>query len=196
MIRNKDHNQVPMMTGWVEGDGDVFETNTTAETFKTFALQEYGENAKEFMKIFPSSNDNEAKKSKRKLNLMNFASYSAYVLALENDNPTFLYQFSHVPTDKPDFQNYGAFQSSDIPYALHNLKLWDRPWQARDYEMEKIMNAYWLNFVKTGNPNGNGLPVWENYEIESGIIMEFNEGAFPRPEFFKAEFELMNKIYN
>ena len=34
------------------------------------------------------------------------------------------------------------------------------------------MNAYWANFAKSGNPNGDGLPVWPQYNSENNQILE------------------------
>ena len=41
-----------------------------------------------------------------------------------------------------------------------------------DYELSKIMTDYWANFIKKGNPNGDGLPVWNNYNDVDCNIME------------------------
>lgn len=60
-----------------------------------------------------------------------------------------------TPADK------GARHSSDIEYAMGNLptnRVYD--WQPDDYTMSTIFQSYYLNFVKTGNPNGLGLPDW------------------------------------
>lgn len=194
IIRSKQHNQMPMLSGWVTGDGDLSAGEpTTAASFAAFAKEKYGDHAEEFLKIFPSLTDEDAKNSKRKLKLMEFAGYPSHVWSMVNINPTYVYQFNHVPTDKPGFPNYGAFHTSEVPYALHTLKMWERPWAERDYTMEKIMSSYWINFVKTGNPNGSGLPEWKKYDSLTGNIMEFNEGAVLRPEMFKGEFEFMDK---
>ena len=56
---------------------------------------------------------------------------------------------------------HGAVHSSEIEYALGNLpsnRVYD--WQAEDYKVSGIMQAYFENFIKTGNPNGMGLPIW------------------------------------
>jgi para-nitrobenzyl esterase len=190
-ITKKQHNQVPMMTGWVAADGALFGGEPpTVATFTKFAKESYGDNLDNFLKAFPASTDEEAKSSRQKVNLMDFAAYPSRVWAEVNDNPTYLYHFSHVPTDKPDFPNYGAFHTSEVPYALHTLKLWERPWQERDHNMEKVMSGYWINFVKTGNPNGAGLPDWKKYEAANGSIMELNEGAVMRDGMFKEEFSV------
>ncbi len=58
-----------------------------------------------------------------------------------------------------------------MPYAYDNLDFVDRPWTPADYELAKIMSAYWANFARTGNPNGPGLPVWPAYQGADKKIM-------------------------
>lgn len=65
-------------------------------------------------------------------------------------------------TPEPPAPQYaGASHSSDIEYAMGNLptnRLYD--WQPEDYRISEIFQGYYLNFVKTGNPNGLGLTSW------------------------------------
>ena len=58
--------------------------------------------------------------------------------------------------------NPGAVHSADIEYAMGNLAT--NPmfkWNADDYQVSEIFQQIYLNFVKTGNPNGLGLPQWD-----------------------------------
>jgi para-nitrobenzyl esterase len=51
--------------------------------------------------------------------------------------------------------------SAEIEYALGNLptnKVF--AWTPDDYQVSKTMQGYFANFIKTGNPNGAGLPTW------------------------------------
>ena len=60
-----------------------------------------------------------------------------------------------APRDK------GAVHSADIEYAMGTLptnRIFD--WQPEDYMISDIFSQYYVNFVKTGNPNGLGLPEW------------------------------------
>ena len=55
----------------------------------------------------------------------------------------------------------GAIHSADIEYAMGTLstnRIYD--WQPEDYVVSDIFSNYYVNFVKTGNPNGLGLIDW------------------------------------
>ena len=61
----------------------------------------------------------------------------------------------------PVRRDKGAVHSADIEYAMATLptnRVFD--WQPEDYMVSDIFSQYYVNFVKTGNPNGLGLPEW------------------------------------
>ena len=41
----------------------------------------------------------------------------------------------------------------------------------------EIMQQYWINFIKTGNPNGKGLPYWPSFDDSKPTTMQFSNGA-------------------
>ena len=41
---------------------------------------------------------------------------------------------------------------------------------AKDYEIADAISSYWANFIKCGNPNGDGLPVWPKSNDNYGYI--------------------------
>jgi len=176
-FQNGNHNQVKILTGWVTGDATLMGSGeTTAEAFKTSIREQYGERSEEVLKHFPANTDEQAKESQQKLNLLSFAGLPSYLLAEYTDKDVWLYEFIHVPTDKPGFPNYGAFHTSEVPFALHTLNQWQRPWKPEERKLEDQMSAYWVNFAKTGNPNGDGLPEWNPYNSSDGEILIFETG--------------------
>ena len=76
--------------------------------------------------------------------------------------PAYLYFFDRkLPGDQA-----GAFHSSELWYEFETLSRGWRPWEEHDWELAEQLSAYWANFVKTGDPNGPGLPPWHPYAGE------------------------------
>jgi len=193
-FKNGKHNQVPIMTGWVTGDGSLMGVpNTSLENYKKEVQVKYGTKTDEFLSIFPATTDEEAKEAKLKQGLLGFAGMPSHLLAISTNKPSYLYHFSHVPPDKPNFPNYGAFHTSEVPYALHTLHTWNRDWQQLDKDLENTMAAYWVNFAKTGNPNGTGLPEWKTYDKQAGYIMVLGDKVEIKKGLFKKEFDFLEK---
>ena len=70
--------------------------------------------------------------------------------------PSFTWLFDRrLPGDER-----GAWHSSDLWYWFGTLSNSWRPMEQKDYELSDQMTDYLTNFAKSGNPNGNGLPLW------------------------------------
>jgi para-nitrobenzyl esterase len=78
----------------------------------------------------------------------------------------------------------GAVHSAEIQYAMGNLDLDKRySWEPADYEVSKLMQAYFVNFIKTGNPNGPGLPEWPAYRADNNYQrMRIDAASHAEPE--------------
>jgi para-nitrobenzyl esterase len=184
------HNEVPLLTGWVAGDGSLMGNpqKITVTQYQQEAQTKYKDKSVEFLAIFPGNTADEIKASQAKLSLLQFAGLPSHLLAgFNKKHKVYLYQFSHVPPDKPDFPNYGAFHTSEVPYALHTLHTWNRPWQQTDRDLEDKMSSYWVNFAKTGNPNGKNLPEWKNYDKATGYIINLDHTIELKPKMMGRE---------
>ncbi len=191
-FKNGKHNQIPILTGWVTGDGGLMgEPKTNLEDYKKEIHTRYGNKADEFLSIFPANNDTDVKSMKLKQGMLSFAGLPSHLLVSYTNKPSFMYQFSHIPPDKPNFPNYGAFHTSEVPYALHTLHTWKREWKQLDKDLENMMTSYWVNFAKTGNPNRAGLPEWKVYDKNQGNIMILGDKVNNQQGLFKREFDFL-----
>ena len=82
----------------------------------------------------------------------------------------------------PQSAKWGAFHTSEVPYVFDTLnRSPGRPFTATDRAIARRMSAYWVDFVKTGSPNGPGLPVWPRLAHPQGPIMRLGARMKPEP---------------
>ena len=81
----------------------------------------------------------------------------------------------------PEHPEYGAFHTGEMPYVFNNLKMLDRPWTDVDRSVAESMSSYWVNFVKTGDPNGEGLPEWLPYSADIKEVMRIGKAVGMMP---------------
>jgi para-nitrobenzyl esterase len=171
-------NQVAVITGW-NADDSFSSGVIKKEDFVKRAQDQYGADASEFLKHYPANTDAEAGASDIKVSRDLTFALSGYhwgaVQSTQAKNAIYLYYFERKVPATPDFEKYGAFHTAEVPYALNTLKFLNRPLQPIDYELAELMSSYWANFAKTGNPNGEGLPLWPAYKLSDAIVMTFNE---------------------
>lgn len=188
-------NDVPLLTGWNGDEGFSFGKTPTADEYKANAQKQYGELADEYLKVFPGNDSAQIVKSQFALGRDNLFAWQAYTWARMQSNKgkskAYLYQFNHV---SPSEQKWGAFHTSEVPYALHTLHTWNLEWTTADKRLEDIISSYWVNFAKTGDPNGEGLPKWNAYNNEEDVVMVLNVGAqIAQPITAKQEFNFIDK---
>jgi para-nitrobenzyl esterase len=177
-------NDVPTLTGSnADENGASPQPTATATSFAAQASQRYGGDASAFLQLYPAASDADAKVAQN-ASARDTARVSTYLWALDRGKtaktPAYTYFWSHV-LPGPDAGTYGAFHTSEVPYALNALAMSDRPFTAADRQIADTMSSYWANFAKTGNPNGAGLPRWPAVAEQPGTTMEIGDQVGPIP---------------
>jgi para-nitrobenzyl esterase len=170
----KKENIVELLTGWNQDEGFVFGQAKNAADYKQDVTKQYGADAEAVLKYYPADNDSVAGVSQTYLSRdMTFGrqNYAWAVMASAQGQKVFVYRFVRKPPTAAGERNWGAFHTGEVPYAYDNLKYVKRPFEAVDYKLSDEMSSYWVNFARTGDPNGAGLPRWAPFSRESGKIM-------------------------
>jgi para-nitrobenzyl esterase len=114
--------------------------------------------------------------------------------------PAYMFQFGYVPPPMRERARYGAGHGSEVSFVFNTLNArWGAPAEAtpEEKELARIMNTYWTNFAKTGNPNGKGLPVWPLYDTQKEQILdiELDGKAVVKPDPRKARLNVIEKAF-
>lgn len=160
----------------------------TPENFRKALQRLYGPQADEALRLYPAATPEQAEQAATDLAGDRFISYSTWkwadAHAQTSGQPVYRYLYARPrPAMVPEMGNAttglaggvvkqapaaapappakGAVHSAEIEYALGNLpgnKVF--AWTPDDYKVSETMQGYFANFIKTGNPNGKGLPIW------------------------------------
>jgi para-nitrobenzyl esterase len=102
----------------------------------------------------------------------------------------FVYYFSHRPSypDTPQFKGWGAAHGGEISYVFGNFNA-SMPASAADKAVSDEVSSYWVNFAKTGDPNGPGLPAWPVFNDAKPRVMNLDDPskAIPLPNLEKLQ---------
>jgi para-nitrobenzyl esterase len=183
----------------VLGDGEPTPENL-ANAIKRF----YGEKADAVLKAYAATTKDEVYEAATHLASARFISHSTWkwteLQAKTGGKPVYRYLYARprpaylgMPGEAAPAAGRGAapagprgaVHSAEIQYAMGNLDLDKRyTWEPADYTVSKTMQAYFVNFIKTGNPNGPGLPEWPAYSASSNyqkMRIDVESHAEPEP---------------
>ncbi len=178
----------------------------TVENYRKALERLYPGKGEEVFKLYPASNETEVMDAAQDLASDRFIGYSTWkwvdVATKTGGKPTYYYLYARQrPAMRPEMgdaqpglaggvvrgqqaaanprpQPRGASHSAEIEYAMGNLDLNKvYAWTPDDYKVSKAMQEYFANFIKTGNPNGKGLPDWPKFAEGKRIIIDVNTRA-------------------
>jgi para-nitrobenzyl esterase len=194
----------------------------TLENYRAAVQKLYGPRAAEALQRYPAATDAEVAAVATDLAADRFTAYATWKWAnlhgQTSGQPVYRYLYVHPrPAMTPAMGNAtaglaggvvqqpasapkvppatGAVHSAEIEYALGNLatnKVY--AWTPADYQLSKTMQAYFVNFIKTGSPNGAGLPTWPAANRPpTGQILRLDLTTQAVPEPHRARYEFLDQ---
>lgn len=174
-------NDVAMIGGWNHDEGSFQVVSNpqkpTPESFKAQAQKDFGDKADEFLKLYPSDTPEHLTRSTLDYASDKFISMSTWdwmeAQSKTGKQPIYRYRFDMAPFMKdPNAPRLGAYHSAEIEYVFGQLdSKTNVTWRESDRQISDMMQKYWSNFAKSGNPNGAGLPNWPPYTAADGYAV-------------------------
>lgn len=189
IFNNKEQAQVPLLLGWNSAEipgmafmqGAPYDEKSYIEKIKAA----YPDDHQEVLKLYPHGSTREIEQSATDLASDRFISYSTWkwfdLHRKNSGQPVYRYLYSKLRPHLVDQklttglaggttsndsgakipEAIGAPHACEIEYCMGNLHLIKEfAWTTDDYKVSEVMQNYFANFIKTGNPNGNDQLEW------------------------------------
>lgn len=191
-------NDVPVMTGNTKDEsGASYGLNITLSDYIDDINSTYsGDFVDKFLSAYAANDsatasaaENAQYTDRSKVGTQNWAS-----LWMSNrTSPVWTWLWDHAPPG----QDAGAAHMTEIQYTQNNLyNVYYGDWEAEDYQIAAVMNAYWVNFIKNGDPNGEGLVQWDSVSADTTVTQELGDGWGPIPIANDEQISLFNSWFD
>jgi len=180
------YNDTPILIGWNADEGALFTRSATQTGYVSSIRSGYGDYADKILAVYPGDSDADALRSSRDMardTLFGWGTWTWARLQSETGKgKVFVYYFSHRPPypNTPQFKDWGASHGSELSYVFEKFARTMSPGDA-DRAMAEQVSSYWVDFAKTGDPNGADLPAWPAFTEADQQVMDLNDPSHPIP---------------
>ncbi|MCC6201606.1 MAG: carboxylesterase family protein [Gammaproteobacteria bacterium] len=175
-------NDTPILLGNTSNELGGFggPSKVTAAEFEARIRTQYGAQADAILRAYPHATDAEAARAATELARDSTFGWSTWTWSrmqtAKGSGKAYQYYYDHhAPTAD------GSGHGSDVPYAFQTLSAGRQAPNAEDFALAAMISNYWVNFAKSGNPNGPGLPEWPAFREDDQRAMVFDAKPSARP---------------
>jgi para-nitrobenzyl esterase len=161
-------NDVPLLVGSnaEEARALIDVTHETAALFDSDMEHSVGQLPPPLLAAYPHATNEEAKQAR--LGLERDLRFGwdmwawARLQAATGQNSVYYYSFRQQPPFPAGsvYEGWGASHFAELWYVFDHLDQEPWRWSTADRKVAEEISSYWVNFAKSGNPNGPDLPQW------------------------------------
>ena len=200
-----ENNEEALLSGFNAHEADVFTilgTEVNEENYSEILKSQFGDYADEVEEVLPEVGKAvlEVEKANNiftgngfQYNIAMSAAWFAYshynwsrYMAAEG-RPAYEYYFTK------ENRSLSTNHAGEIPYFYGNLGTDPQNYKQSDYDLSDTIMSYIVNYAKTGNPNGAGLPGWPLFADDETLVLEFGEEVKMTTDPYLALYEVFDR---
>lgn len=111
--------------------------------------------------------------------------------------PIYVYRFEHRPPFPAGSvrAGWGASHFAELWYVFDHLDQEPWRWTRADRKVAADVAGYWVNFARSGDPNGPGLPVWPRFAAIDGAVLRLDDPVTVGPPPELTTLEIFDGVY-
>ncbi len=198
-----EQSDVPLLAGWNKDEGfnfDATKGENAGRPCEAIVRSIFADHAADALELYPAGT---LASSARALgaDLTIVHQTWAWIEAQKETGRAdiFRYRFDHAPPapqgwfgDTP-ISEAGAFHAGEIPYVFDNLAAFTWAYAQSDRDVAALASNFWLNFIKHGDPNGEGALRWASYR-EDALTMIIDAPPRTAPEVDRPRQEFLARV--
>ena len=174
------YNDVDVLIGTNSDEGSMFSFPMPVEAYNQRIRATYGDWADRLLEIYPATNEQEVYFAQADIFRDGSFAWGTYAWAnlqtKTGKGRIYMYYFDQDSENTIlKSRKGGASHVAEMPFVYGHTYNGGRMTDTERH-MQQIMSRYWINFTKTGDPNGDSLPYWTTYEQNKPTVMIMREG--------------------
>lgn len=186
-----ENNEEALLSGYNATEADVFTilgTKVDSSNYENILKEKLGDAAEDIIRLYPAGSN-----PKEQYNYIMSAAWFAYShytwsrYMADEGRPVYEYWFTK------ENKGLSVNHAGEMPYFYGNLSTQHQNYDESDYELSDTIMDYIENYVRTGDPNGEGLPKWDDFSMDENKVMELGNDVKMTDDMYMDIYEALDK---